>query len=150
MLIEGLSVSVTSQEERVMRKRNTMDETRALQNVTGGGNGRVAGLLAAISLLGVSAGFVSTASASQLPKVSTPQVRVNTGVHVNTVNVHPVTGTNSSALKVGSAHQFNPKNGAKGNAATPREEQLLLKLDGIKGESQDDGHKNQIEIQSYR
>jgi hypothetical protein len=106
-------------------------------------------LLAAISLVGVSVGFVGNASASQLPKVSTPQVRVNTGVHVNTVNVHPATGMNSSSLKVGPVHQSNKNNGANGQTATARDDKLLLKIDGIKGESQDDGHKDEIHIDSF-
>ncbi len=72
-------------------------------------------------------------------------------MHVNPVNVHSAVSTNSSALKVGTANQFAKNNGGgKGKGATPRDAQLLLKLDGIKGESQDDGHKNEIEIQSFR
>ena len=62
--------------------------------------------------------------AAQLPKISTPQVHVNTG------NVHPVTVTNSNALKVtgagpqsskiGNAHQFDKNNGTKGKGGNTK------------------------------
>jgi hypothetical protein len=127
----------------------TAHEAAVLKIATSGRGWRHSALLAVTTLVGASVGFVAAASASQLPKVSTPQVRVNTGVHVNPVNVHSAVSTNSSALKVGTVNQFAKNNGAKGKGAIPRD-QSLLKLDGIKGESQDDGHKNEIEIQSFR
>jgi hypothetical protein len=133
-----------------MNNCGTAHEAAVLKIATSGRSWRHSALLAVTTLVGASVGFVGAASASQLPKVSTPQVRVNTGVHVNTVNVHSAVSTNSSALKVGTANQFAKNNGGKGKGATPRDAQLLLKLDGIKGESQDDGHKNEIEIQSFR
>ena len=132
-----------------MNNCGTVHEAAVLKIATSGRSWRHSALLAVTTLVGASVGFVAAASASQLPKVSTPQVRVNTGVHMNTVNVHSAVSTNSSALKVGTVNQFAKNNGAKGKGATPRD-QSLLKLDGIKGESQDDGHKNEIEIQSFR
>lgn len=87
--------------------------------------------------------------ASQLPRISTPQIHVNTA-HVNTGSVHPAIGVNSSAvkirgahsqsLKMTSAHQFDKNNGGKGKGGNTKGGNggsYLLKLDGIEGESMD-------------
>ena len=96
--------------------------------------------------------------ASQLPRISTPQIHVNTA-HVNTGSVHPPIGVNSSAvkirgahaqsLKLTSAHQFDKNNGGKGKGGNTKGGNggsFLLKLDGIEGESMDSkGHSPDIQ-----
>jgi hypothetical protein len=130
--------------ERVMSKHNAMDETSALQKVMNGRSRSAAVLLATASLFGLSVGFACPAVASQLPRISTPQVKVNTSVHMNTANVHPVTGTNSNTLKITNAHQFDKNNGNKGKGGnTPSNAGSVgLKIQGIDGESKDTGTRS--------
>jgi hypothetical protein len=171
-------------------KHNAMRETSDLEKATDGRRG-LSLLLAAVSMLGISVGFaqasipgraafalaestgphvgVATPAghnirlASQLPKISTPRVHVNVGTHVNTGNVHPVTGANSNTFKfkgansqstrITSAHQLDKNNGGKGKGAgntkggNTNPGGSLLKLDGVDGESMDSGHANQTDIQ---
>jgi hypothetical protein len=121
-----------------MRHRtSTAHKISALERATKRKSGGLSVLLAATSLLGASVGFVPAAMAapapsappetigvsvgetkpaghtirlaSQLPKISTPQVHVNIGTHVNTGNVHPVTSANSNAVKIGGANSQSIK-----------------------------------------
>ena len=168
--------------------RMTMCETSVQEKATGRINCDFFVLLITAFLLAVSVGFARAAVseriesippesvgpqfagaspterdihlASQLPRISTPQVHVNTGVHVNTTNVHPaigvnsnavkIRGTNSQSLKTTSAHQFDKNNGGKGKGGGNTKGGnggYFLKLDGIEGESMDTGKGRSPDIQ---
>jgi len=73
----------------------------------------------------------------QSPKISAPQVHANVGTHANTSNLH-------SAIGVGGAHRLDKNNGSKGKggnvkAGNANSGGMLLPIEGIKGESLDDG-----------
>ena len=98
-------------------------------------------------------------AAAQLPKVSVPQVHVNLGTHlrppkISTPSVHANVGTQvstgnvHSAIGVRGAHQLDKNNGSKGKGGSTKPS-MLLPIDGVSGESQDTGHRNSIEIQSW-
>lgn len=164
------------------RKPEGMCETWVGETTAGGMNGNVFIRLATAFLFAGSAGFAQAAVperaecafpesagpqlsvaapqernihvASQLAKVSTPQVHVNTAHvnagHVPTGSVHPpigvtsnavkIRGANSQSLKVTHVHPFDKNNDGKG---------YFLKLDGIEGESQDTRKGQHIEIDSF-
>jgi hypothetical protein len=165
-------------ERSAMRKPDRMCETSVREKTAGRMNCNVFVRLATASLFAGSVGFAQAAVperatcaspkslgphlsaaapaernirlASQLPRISTPQVHVSTG-HVATANVHPAIGVNSSAVKIRGAnsqsfkithvHQFDKNNGGKGN---------FLNLEGIDGESADTHKDRAPDIQSWR
>jgi hypothetical protein len=104
--------------ECTMSKHGRINQSLALQKGMDRKNGRFAALLATAFLLGISAGLARPAAASEMPKISTPQVRVSTGVHVNTVNAHPAISTRSSGPKITGIHQFDKNNGGKTKGGT--------------------------------
>jgi hypothetical protein len=160
-----------------MRWHNTMRESSVQERAAGGMTSSSCVVLIIASLFVASVGFVQAAVAgraeyappelagrqfsaaapaerpiqlaSQLPRISTPQLHVNTGMHVNTTNVHPAIGVNSNAVKIKaansqslkttSAHQFDKNNGGKGKGGNTKGASggYFLKLDGIEGESMD-------------
>jgi hypothetical protein len=72
-----------------MARRNMSGQSRkhkapVLAQAAGRSSRSISAVFASLCLLGISAGFARPAAASEMPKISTPQVRVSTGVHVNT------------------------------------------------------------------
>ena len=166
-----------------MGEHGKTHKTSILERTTDNRSG-LSVLLAAASLLGVSVGYAGATPsepvsltpsdssganaaaanpakpdmrlAEQLPKVSTPQVHVNTGTHVNTTTVHTPSNfgsnsikLNSSALKIKSPNSLYVKGATSNSHKVENANSSFLKLDGIKGESQDDKHKDEIHIESF-
>jgi hypothetical protein len=101
-----------------MSGQSRKHKTSVLVGATGRSSRNISMVFASLCLLGISAGLARPAAASDMPKISTPQVRVSTGVHVNTVNAHPAISTSSSGPKITGVHQFDKNNGGKTKGGT--------------------------------
>jgi Type VI secretion system effector, Hcp len=165
------SCDIRSQMERTMVPNDTMHPVLPKTQAKGRA---LAILVATACLLGAGAGYVHAAvpaqrsavssspnndgarpedhgvrlAATAVPKVSVPQVHVNVGTHVqspkiSTPQIHANVGTHVNTSNGHSA------NGIRGAHRLDKND-TFLQLDGIKGESQDDSHTDQIDVQSFK